>query len=304
MTRCLSCSEPLGATERDYHTACVRELFGIDRMPRIDVDLARLHTLALAMAGRVSVSGMQRKLSVRLDDRRATLQVASDEGRWLLKPQAGTFPNLPENEWVTQRLAARFGLDVPPCALLRLADDSWAYVVRRFDRLDGGRKLAMEDFCQLAGEHPAAKYSGSAERCSKLVTRHTAEPLVDLLRLFRQFVFCWWAGNGDMHLKNLALLRGVDARWRLSPAFDQLNTRLVLKDDALALPVCGKRDNLRSETWLELAKRIGLGVRAAEDVLATRTKVLDESKVLVMSAPLPEAMREDYVQLLEERSRL
>lgn len=241
---------------------------------------------------------------MRLDDRRATLQVATDEGRWLLKPQAGTFPNLPENEWVTQRLAARFGLGVPPSALVRLADDSWAYVVRRFDRLDGGRKLAMEDFCQLAGEHPAAKYSGSAERCGKLVTRYAAEPLVDLSRLFRQFVFCWWVGNGDLHLKNLALLRGGDARWRLSPAFDQLNTRLVLKDDALALPVCGKRDNLRSETWLELAQRIGLGARAAEGVLAARATVLEEAKSLVMASPLPAAMRSDYVQLLEERARL
>lgn len=304
MSLCLSCSQPMQGEGGDHHRQCLRELFGIDRMPKVDVDLARLHTLALAMAGRVSVSGMQRKLSVRLDDRRATLQVASAEGRWLLKPQAGTFPNLPENEWVTQRLAARFGLEVPPCALIRLADDSWAYVVRRFDRLDGDRKLAMEDFCQLAEESPAAKYSGTAERCGKLVARHASEPLVDVARLFRQFVLCWWVGNGDMHLKNLALLRGRDGRWRLSPAFDQLNTRLVLPDDALALPVCGKRDNLRTETWLELARRLGLGIRTAEAVLAQRQLLLAEATAFVAASPLPDAMRESYADLLATRSSL
>ena len=304
MSLCLSCSMPMQGEGGEHHRACLRDLLGIDVVPKIDVDLARLHTLALAMAGRVSVSGMQKKLSVRLDVRRAKLQVASEQGRWLLKPQAGTFPNLPENEWVTQRLAARFSLEVPPCALVRLADDSWAYLVRRFDRLEAGTKLGMEDFCQLAEELPSGKYSGTAERCAKIVRRHASEPLVDLARLFAQFVFAWWVGNGDMHLKNLALLRGTDGRWRLSPVFDQLNTRLVLPDDALALPVCGKRDKLRTETFFELARHIGLGQRTAESILAQRASLLAEATAFVANSPLPAAMRDDYVRLLDERSRL
>lgn len=301
MNRCLSCAAALPDSADRYHAHCLQQLFGTDTLPQVDVDLARLHTLALAMVGRISVSGVQRKLSVQLDGARATLQIAVAQGRYLLKPQAGTFPNLPENEWLTQRLAALAGIAVPPAALIALRDGTWAYVVRRFDRLDDGRKLAMEDFCQLAELLPSDKYDGSAERCGKLVQRFASEPLVELLRLYRQLVFTWWVGNGDLHLKNLALLRGDDGRWRLSPAFDQLNTRLVLPDDPLALPVCGKRDNLRTDTWRELATRLGIGKRAAARVLEELDELLPAATALVADAPLPEAMRQQYSELLAAR---
>ncbi|HEX5054347.1 MAG TPA: HipA domain-containing protein [Planctomycetota bacterium] len=302
MTRCLSCAEVLPDDRRRYHTKCLRVLFGTEELPGIDIDLARLHTLALSMVGRVSLSGVQRKLSVQLDSTRATLQIALANGRFVLKPQAGTFPNLPENEWVTQRLAELAGIEVPPAALVELTDGTWAYLVRRFDRRDDGSKLAMEDFCQLAELPPSGKYDGSAERCGQLVKRYVSEPLVDLLRLYRQFVFTWWVGNGDLHLKNLAILRGDDQRWRLSPAYDQLNTRLVLPDDPLALPLCGKRDNLKPETWRTLAERFGIGPKAAERVLAETRAALPGAIEVVRDSPLPAAMREQYEQLLTERA--
>lgn len=302
MNRCLSCAAALPDPANRYHEKCLQELFGTSQLPLVDVDLARLHRLALAMVGRTSVSGMQKKLSVQLDAARKTLQIAMGSARYLLKPQAGTFPNLPENEWLTQRLAALAGIEVPAAALVTLRDGSWAYVVRRFDRRDDGSKLAMEDFCQLAELPPGGKYDGSAERCGKLVQRYASEPLVEMLRLFRQLVFTWWVGNGDLHLKNLALLRGDDGRWQLSPAFDQLNTRLVLPDDPLAMPVCGKRDNLKPETWRELAERFGIGKRAADRVLGEIGALVAEAVAIVADAPLPEAMRQEYCELLEQRA--
>ena len=302
MNRCLACASPLGGDWSRYHPKCLEQLFGTSTLPKVDVDLARLHTLALAMVGRVSLSGMQRKLSVHLDATRATLQVAIANGRFLLKPQAGTFPNLPENEWVTQRLAALAGIEVPPSALVELPDGSWAYVVRRFDRADDGSKSGMEDFCQLAELPPSGKYDGSAERCGKLIARYASEPLVDLLRLYRQFVFTWWVGNGDLHLKNLALLRDADGHWGLSPAFDQLNTRLVLPDDPLAMPICGKRDNLKPETWRELAERFGIGTKAAARVRGELGSLVQDAVRLVADSPLPDAMRKAYAELLLART--
>jgi serine/threonine-protein kinase HipA len=278
-------------------------LFGTEEAPSIDVDLARIHTLALAMVGRVSISGVQRKLSVTLTADRATLRLATAGGDFLLKVQSQTFPQLPENEWVTQRLAALCGIEVPPAALMPLRDGSLAYVVRRFDRPAGG-KLPMEDFCQLAGRMPAEKYDSSAEQCAQLARRFASEPLIDLLRLYRQFAFAWCTGNGDLHLKNLALLGDGRGHHRLSPAFDLLNTRLVIPDDTLALPVCGKRDNVKLATWLQFAERSGLAERAARRVLReiadARSGMLD----LVADASLPEEMRSRYAELVEQRSRI
>jgi serine/threonine-protein kinase HipA len=304
MMRCLSCARPLEQGTRRYHQDCLHKLFGVRELPRIDVDLARLHTLALAMVGHGSVSGVQKKLSVQLDSTRSTLQVAMGNSCLLLKPQASTFPHLPENEWVTQRLASLIGLEVPPSALVPLQDGTWAYVVRRFDRLENGTKFGMEDFCQLAELPPSGKYDGSAERCAKLLRRFASEPLVDLLRLYRQLLFTWWVGNGDLHLKNLALLRNSDGLWRLSPAYDQLNTRLVIPDDALALPICGKRDNLKPATWDQLAQEMGIGLKAAQRVRAEMRDRAEEAITIIEESELPEPMRENYAQLLRERNLL
>ncbi len=302
MTLCLSCAQPMTDGSERYHRECLMALFGIDHLPTIDIDIARLHTLAFAMVGNVSLSGVQKKLSVQLDASRSTLQVALGDSCYLLKPQAGTFPCLPENEWLTQRLAALAGIEVPPAALVTLKDGSWAYVVRRFDRLDHGVKLGMEDFCQLSALLPGGKYEGSAERCAKLVHRYADEPLVDLLRLYRQFVFSWWVGNGDLHLKNLALLREPSGQWRLSPAYDLLNTQLVIPGDPLAIPVCGKRDRLTQKTWSTLAERFGIGAKAADRVLSEICDLAQQAEGLVHASPLPEEMREDFARILAERA--
>jgi serine/threonine-protein kinase HipA len=301
MTATPSCHVCGQGSAGGFHDGCLQDLFGAPLLPVIDVDLARLHTLALAMVGRVSVSGVQRKLSVALTADRSTLQLATTGGRYLLKPQAQTFPHLPENEWLTQRLAAMAGIEVPVAGLVPLRDGSLAYLVRRFDRSPDGRKLAMEDFCQLAELMPGQKYDSSAERCAALVRRYASEPLIELLRLYRQIVFAWWVGNGDLHLKNLALLRGADGRYRLSPAYDQLNTRLVIPGDSLALPVCGKRDNLKRETMRSLAERIGLGAKAADRARAEMAATLPAALDLVQAAPLPTEMRDSYSELLRER---
>lgn len=302
MSICFSCAEPLQGNDGNYHPACLKLLFGTEQLPTIDVDLARLHTLALAMVGRVSISGVQRKLSVNLDPKRSTLQIAVGGANYLLKPQANTFPDLPQNEWITQRLAVVVGIHVPACALIVLADNSLAYIVRRFDRTDAGTKLAMEDFCQLSALPPASKYDSTAENCAKLVRRYASEPLVELLRLYRQFVFSWWVGNGDMHLKNLALLRQPSGHWQLSPAFDQLNTRLVLPNDSQALPMCGKRDNIKPKTLEQLADRFEIGAKAALRVRDELHAALPKALGLIANSPLSEDMREQYAEQLTRRA--
>lgn len=115
-------------------------------------------------------------------------------------------------------------------------------------------------------------------------------------------MFTWWVGNGDLRLKNLALLRGDDDRWRMSPAYDQLNTRLVIAGDPLAMPLCAERDNLKAATWRELAERFGIGPRAAERVCGELAERTAEAVALVHASPLPEEMRESYAALLAERA--
>jgi serine/threonine-protein kinase HipA len=301
MASCWACLRPVTGDTR-YHARCVRDLFGVAKPPSVDVELAKLHTLALAMVGRTSLSGIQRKISMRIELEARTLRVAADGGQFILKPQAQTFPFLPENEHVTMRIAALTGIEIPPCALVELKDGTRAYVVRRFDRPPEGGKLLQEDFCQLAVKSPKEKYTGSAELCAKLLLRHASSPILEAHRLFRMLVFTWWTGNGDMHLKNFSLLRHADGLYRLSPAYDLLATRLVIPDDQLALPIGGTRKHVGRRKWLDLAARCKLNERVATRVLAEVGESVDDAEQLIAASLLPDDMKRAYRSLVRARS--
>lgn len=302
MAACWACLKPAPDGVR-YHPKCLRELFGSAQVPMVKVELAKLHTLALAMVGHTSLSGIQRKVSLSLESEPRTLRVAAEGGHYILKPQAQTFPHLPENEQVTMRIAESVGIDIPACALVELEDGSRAYIVRRFDRTADGKKLLQEDFCQLAVRSPKDKYAGSAELCVKLLLRYASAPVVEAHRLFRLLVFVWWTGNGDMHLKNFSLLRHPDGHYRLSPAYDLLSTRLVIPGDELALPVCGKPKSISRRNWLDLASRCSLPKRTAERVLAEIGGAADDASELIGASLLPDAMKQQYAELVWERAR-
>jgi serine/threonine-protein kinase HipA len=288
--------------DRDYHPRCLRALFGTSKAPRFDVEVGKLHTAALAMIGHTSLSGIQKKISVDLSADRETLQVAASGGRYILKPQTETYPALPQNEHLSTRLAQLSGIEVGKYGLVSLKDDSLAYVVRRFDRLPDGRKLRQEDFCQLAEKSPKDKYDASAEMLVRLLRRYASEPLIEILKLYRLLVYCWWSGNGDMHLKNFSLLADRQGIVRLTPAYDLVCTRLVIPDDPLALPVTGKRDSLDRDCWLRFAAYCGLPEKTALRVLKNQASVLAEASALVDRSFLPADQKAECKRLIWDRT--
>lgn len=293
---CLSCLDPVH--DGDYHPRCLRRIFGITQAPEVGFDLAHLHRAGLEMVGQVSLSGVQQKVALGLSQDRRTLEIRPG-ARYVLKPQIRTLPHVPENEHVTMKIAQHVGIDTPPCTLLRLTDGSLAYVVERFDRTRDGRKLRQEDFCQLARLPPKAKYEGSVERCVKLLGRYATAPKIALLAFYRQIAFTWWTGNGDAHLKNFAVVEEDEVR--LSPVYDQVCTRLVLPNDALALSIKGRKERLTVGTWRYLASYSGLPDRAAARALTSLVTKVEEAVALVERCYLPADMKTEYVELLRER---
>ena len=130
-----------------------RRAFGIDREPFIDLTLAGVSLKAQEMVGKMSISGVQPKLSVKLADRAGNphLEVTGEGGQYILKPQVQAFANLPENEDLCMTIAEDLGIDAPAHCLVHLKDKSLAYVVKRFDR-EGCRKIHQEDFAQILVE--------------------------------------------------------------------------------------------------------------------------------------------------------
>ena len=302
-TVCLICLGQ-GAGENGYHSRCAKSLFGSNIVPELDLEEGMVQTAGLAMAGRSSLSGVQKKISVKISHDRRTFLVATDGGRYVLKPQTGTFPNLPEIEHTTMQIAQAVGVETALNGLMRLRDGVLAYVTKRFDRRDDGSKVRQEDFCQLAQKRPSEKYEGSAELCVRVVKKFASEPGIELVKLFRQLMFSWWIGNGDLHLKNLSLLVDPEGIIRLTPAYDLLSTRLVIPDDELAMPVCGKDRKLKHTHWLDLASYAGIQTKAAQRVLNDQIKALPASLVLVEQSYLNKQMKQSLGELLRTRTEV
>ncbi|MBI5547766.1 MAG: HipA domain-containing protein [Deltaproteobacteria bacterium] len=135
------------------------------------------------------------------------------------------------------------------------------------------------------------------------MAKYATEPGIESLKLLRLVAFAWWTGNGDLHLKNLSLLRDEDGSYRLSPAYDLVSTRLVIEDDQLALPVGGSRKAITARQWLEYAEYCEVPPRAAARALRGVAEALEPATGLVERSLLPEDAREALCKLLRERAR-
>jgi serine/threonine-protein kinase HipA len=203
-----------------------------------------------------------------------------------LKP-AGTagFDMLPIVEWLCLELGRAAGFETPDAALIAMPDGMPpALVVERFDIRRGPHdqsRLAMEDFCSILDLPTSAKYDGTIERMARALRPLSTDPASDLNILFRRAVFAWLIADGDMHLKNLAVLKTAEAGTktftavRFAPLYDAVTTRIFpgLAGDRMALKLNGKDDRLTRQDFLNLARTIGLTVEDAEaglDALTTQ----------------------------------
>jgi serine/threonine-protein kinase HipA len=269
--RCLLCYESLGDKDSEMHPACARRLFGSPEAPRVDCTRDDITRLALQVVlARITVPGVQAKLSLGLSHGTAPrtpdrLTLVDTPGGYILKPPGNAYPYLPELEDLCMHLAGDARIATVPHGLVRLASGELAYLTKRIDR-DGQRMVHMEDMCQLSGKPTEAKYRGSHEQVARLILRHSAAPLLDVIAFYERVLFCFFTGNSDMHLKNFSLIKDVVRGTVLSPAYDLVATSLVLEEDPeeLALTLNGKKRKLQRADF-EAAMR---GAGMEEKVIA------------------------------------
>ena len=309
--RCLICTEPLKMDEIPAHARCSRKLFGVAEMPFVDVRLANLEKLALLQVNqRMALTGVQKKLSltpIMENEKKGRLTVAGLDGRFILKPPTSEYPEMPEIEHTSMRLAELQGLRMAECGLISLASGELAYVTKRFDRSDSG-KIQMEDFCQLSRKPTEKKYVGSSESLGKVIDEFSGQAADDKLTLFQVILFSFWIGNTDMHLKNFSLWRDPDSQSiRTTPGYDFLSTRLLIskKEDPeeLALSVNGRKNKLKWSDFLSFGGSLKISQKVQLNV---RDRLLDsrsESEKLIETSFLSADKQEEFVKLLRQHSK-
>jgi len=303
--KCLSChlSESGKDLLQGYHRQCSNRLFGSAQPPNVPFKSTDVAAEAQKMVGKMSISGVQPKLSTIQDRKRSVLTVVDIGGLFILKPPTDRFESLPENENLCMNIASAYGVEVPPHGLLPLADDRLAYVVKRFDRLDDGLKLQQEDFQQLLQTDD--KYAGSYERIASFIKKHSNVPGLDLVKLFERALLFFVLGNGDAHLKNFSLLKKEEVGYSLSPAYDIVNSRLVLPEEKeeLCLSLNGKRNNISKKDFHGLSEHLGLNSKQVHHAIERLRGLRPPIEMMIAESFLGERLRDRFLGVFKERMK-
>lgn len=243
------------------------------------------------------LSGIQIKAPLYLDQQGRLLPSIGTPFTHILKP-AGTsgFEALPIVEWLCLALSRACRFDVPTTALVQMPDNlPPAMVVERFDVRESAndtRLFALEDFCSVLELPTTAKYDGTIERIARGARRLSTAPEEDVAAIVRRALFAWLIADGDMHLKNIALLKIAEpgevkfSSVRMAPMYDAVTTRVFpnLTHDRMALKLNGKDDKLRRSDFRNLAAMAGVKAADADDAIDA---LLGDMKAAVAGLKLP-----------------
>ncbi|MCB0397547.1 MAG: HipA domain-containing protein [Flavobacteriales bacterium] len=304
--KCLYCYRTI-EQEHDFHEKCSSDFFGTSKPPAIEYSLDQMDELARQVVERsVAVPGVQPKLSMSLvkktreePDTRLTV-VDALGGQYILKPPSDRFPQMPENEHLTMRMAETFGIRVVPSSLIRLASGELSYISKRVDRTEKGEKIHMIDMFQITEAFD--KYKSSMEKVGKALDRYSDNTLLDKIFYFELALFSFLTGNNDMHLKNFSMIESTSG-WALSPAYDLLNVSIANPDDdeELALTLDGKKRKLKREHFEHLGQVLDLTEKQITGAFNRMVRNRPEAIRWIDRSFLSDDMKKAYKKLLQSR---
>jgi len=304
--RCLYCYESVEAGH-DFHEKCSLEFFGTPVPPVIEYSLDQMDELVKHMVERsIAIPGVQAKLSMSLvknakgkSDSRLTV-VGALGGQYIFKPPSESFPEMPQNEHLTMRMAEAFGIRVLPSSLIRLASGELSYITQRVDRKETGEKIHMIDMFQITEAFD--KYKSSMEKVGKAINDYSDNTLLDKIFYFELALFSFLTGNNDMHLKNFSMIES-NSGWVLSPVYDLLNITILNPDDEeeLALTLCGKKKKLKREHFVQLGERLGLTDKQINGVFKRIERDTPKAIAWIDRSFLSADMMNAYKEVLDKR---
>ena len=292
--------------EIDFHQKCSKIFFGTKKAPQLPYSLDQMSELAKNVVERsVSVPGVQAKLSMSLVnearglDSRLTV-VGALGGNYIFKPPNTDFPEIPQNEHVTMRIAEALGIKVVPSSLIRLQSGELSYITKRIDRTIDGGKIHMIDMFQVTEAYD--KYKSSMEKIGKALNTYSDNTLLDKLYFFELSIFSFLCGNNDMHLKNFSMIKTAYG-WSLAPAYDLLNATILNPEDKeeMALTIEGKKKRLKLEHFVQFGKALGLSPKQVSGVLK-RFRVMNKTaSSFIDRSFLSKEMKSKYKLVMSER---
>lgn len=278
----------------------------LDSLNDIPLSLSEIHQEYLSRAGKMSIQGVQPKLSMKLNIKENQFEIVDIKGKFILKPPNELYPELPQNEDLSMKMAKICNIEVPWHGLIYSKDNVLNYAIRRFDRSGHNDKLALEDFAQLSNATRNTKYNSSIERVVSIIDEFCTFPILEKIKLFKRVLFSFLIGNEDMHLKNFSLITR-NRKVEMSPAYDLLNTTIALPNliEEIALPIGGKKNKINHHDVIDYLgkERMKIPSKRIEEEIERIFSCYSEWKKLIEISFLSEAMKEKYYILVQDRKK-
>ena len=308
------CPGTLAEGFTNYSRTCVKRVFNGSKVNHVlpYASLQSNHNSEDSFeenATRMSISGVQEKFSIIQLKNKIRLTKEGEQGTHILKPIPGVSKNadqMPANEHLTMQIAQQlFGIETAENALIFFGNDDPAYITKRFDVVPGGLKLAQEDFASLAGKSPQThgtdyKYLGSYWDLFELMRENLPSYKVESLKLFKLLVFNYLFSNGDAHLKNFSIIETPQGDFKLSPAYDLLNSRIHIEDKDFALdegliPARMGQGNVAKQFRL-LADYAGIPEKQKNAIMALMVSKTEQVTTLIHASFLKDRIKRSYLQ--------
>lgn len=256
------CPSTLQKGHNTYCTAAIKDLFdgkkvshilpfSLDDEENLDDD---------AIEGKISVSGVQEKLSAVIDGNTLRLTRKGEQGKYIIKPAPAYRlrfrHHIPANEHLTMQIARQvYGIRTAENGLVFFSDGRAAYITKRFDVLPDDSKIAQEDFASLTRKTTNTdgkdfKYSGSYEDIAIKIKETVSAWQVEMERFYKLVLFNYLFSNGDAHLKNFSLQQTSDGDYVLTPAYDLMDTSIHTDDTDFALEEGLSESMEKSDTYI------------------------------------------------------
>jgi Uncharacterized protein related to capsule biosynthesis enzymes len=213
------------------------------------------------------ISGMQPKVLVR--EVQSPEKITHQGATHIVKSfDPKEYPELAANEFICTRGAAAAGIHT---ARVQLSENRQFLVVDRFDLVEDGSYLGLEDFCVLDGRRSHGRYDGSYEGIAKRMRDYVSPRALGQAK--EQFAltvaYSCTVGNGDAHLKNFSVIyQHPEDEVALAPAYDIVSTLPYVPKDTLALEMSGSKEFPHRARLLKFVRQVtGKTEKAAQQLL-------------------------------------
>ena len=130
---------------------------------------------------------------------------------------------------------------------------------------------------------------------------------VEAPKLLKLLMFNYLFSNGDAHFKNFSLIETPMGDYRLSPAYDLLNSRIHVKDKDFALDDGLLPKNLAQGKIMQqfsvLADQAGISQATFDAIRQLMLSEIEKVQELTLASYLDETTKRNYLQSYQGRLR-